>query len=128
MTKKSWKRYFFSKPYLGLVPVTKASGNKCYQGHIIRASRNLTRTLFTQAIPYIGQSSPTISKWYQDVRLRRGVGRSRIALIRKTVKIMRRIILERKKYYWMEDKNYKWKIEAYYRILNKESDNVKMIA
>jgi len=114
--------------YLGLVPVTRSSGKTEFQGHIIRCSRHLTRTLFTQAVQHIGASSPHIANWYKDVRGRRGVGRGRIALIRKTVKIMRRMLIEREPYRWTDTLSYQTKLRNYYRILNDKDSNLKIPA
>jgi transposase len=112
--------------YLGLVPITKSSGKRDFQGHIIRQSRSLTRTLFTQVVQHIGGSSESISRWYQQVRLRRGVGRGRIALIRQTVKIMRRMLIDRTLYRWIDQKSYETKLTDYYRIIKnkEESKNI----
>ena len=114
--------------YLGLVPVTRSSGKREFQGHIIRCSRHLTRTLFTQAVQYIGDSSPGLSQWYKEVRERRGIGRGRIALIRKTVKIMRRMLIERELYRWTDAPFYQRKMEAYYKILKRRDNDMKIAA
>lgn len=114
--------------YLGLVPVTRSSGKKEFQGHIIRCSRHLTRTLFTQAVQFIGGSSPALSEWYQEVRGRRGIGRGRIALIRKTVKIMRRMLIERELYRWTDINLYQTKLNNYHRLLNRKDNYMKLSA
>ena len=114
--------------YLGLVPVTRSSGKREFQGHIIRCSRHLTRTLFTQVVPFIGSSSPEISRWYNEVRKRRGIGRGRIALIRKTVKVMRRMLLSREPYRWIDETLYQSKLKLYHRILKKKDDVLKIPA
>ena len=114
--------------YLGLVPVTRSSGAREFQGHIIRCSRHLTRTLFTQAVQYIGDSSPGLAQWYYEVRTRRGIGRGRIALIRKTVQIMRRMLIERELYRWTDPQFYKRKMDEYHKILNRRDNDMKIVA
>lgn len=114
--------------YLGLVPSTRSSGKREYQGHIIRCSRHLTRSLFTQVVQHIGASSPEINKWYMEVRDRRGIGRGRIALIRKTVKIMRRMLLNREAYRWVDETSYQSKLNNYRRILKKGGCELKIPA
>ncbi len=114
--------------YLGVVPVTRSSGKHTFQGHIIRSSRSLTRTLFTQAVPHIGKSSESISKWYSSVRKRRGTGRGRIALVRKIVKIMRRMLLEQELYRWCDQESYKIKLVSYNRILKKKEATQTKVA
>jgi transposase len=104
--------------YLGLVPVTRSSGKKEFQGHIIRSSRHLTRTLFTQAVSHIGKSSSGITEWYAQVRQRRGIGRGRIALIRKIVKIMRRMLLDKELYRDVKSSSYEIKLKQFHRILS----------
>ncbi len=79
--------------YLGLVPKLRESGNTHRSGHINRASRSLTRTILTQSLLHISEASPHLSKYYHDVKERRGAGRSRIALIRKVCGTMRRMLL-----------------------------------
>ena len=60
-------------------------------GHINRQSRNLTRSLFTQGVIHFMDASNDLNKFYESTKKRRGVGCSRIAVIRKIIAIMRRI-------------------------------------
>ena len=99
--------------YLGLVPKVKDSGGKSKSGHINRASRKLTRTILTQSIYHISNSSPI---------LRRGAGRARIALIRKICGAMRSMLLTGECYRWMDDKLFTKKLKNY----EKELENIKM--
>lgn len=111
--------------YLGLVPITYASGKINHQGHIIKQSRGLTRTLFTQSVSHIGKSSDSLADWYQKLRARRGVGRSRIALIRQIVKIMRRMLLNKEIYRFVEHNLYGNKLGEYRRMLKKKETILK---
>jgi transposase len=108
--------------YLGVVPNAKSSGGKDRSGHISRASRNLTRWILTQSIPHIARSSPGMEKRYEDLIHRRGVGRARIAIIRKTIGIMRRILLSRKRYSWTDEKLLGSKLAIYRRRLRSCQD------
>jgi transposase len=114
--------------YLGLVPITRASGGKEYQGHIIRQSRNLTRTMFTQGLQHIGRSSPALEKWYMELRIRRGIGKARIALIRQIVKIMRRMLIDKTVYRWVDQDLYQTKLHNYKRILKQKEENDRKVA
>ena len=105
--------------YLGVVPTVKSSGGKTQMGHITRQSRKLSRTLFTQPIIHIINSSDFMSKFYDGVKQRRGVGRSRIAVIRKTFNIMRRMILTSETYSGKDEGNYKKKLKAFDKIICK---------
>jgi len=90
--------------YLGLVPACKESGGKSKTGHINRESRKLTRTILTQSIYHVSNSSPILRKFYEDLVARRGAGRARIALIRKICGVMRSMLLTGECYRWMDDK------------------------
>ncbi len=105
--------------YLGVVPSTRSSGGKTHNGAINRASRHLARTLFTQVVPHLAASSPSMSKFYLDLVGRKGFGRARIALIRKIFSVMRRMLLGGEKYRGMEEDLYARKIRAYERDLRK---------
>ncbi len=84
--------------YLGLVPKLKESGDMSRAGHINRASRKTTRTLFTQSLIQVMFASPYLNSYYENVKGRRGAGRGRIALIRKLCIIMRRMLLTEEKF------------------------------
>ena len=66
--------------FMGVVPSVKSSGGKTQMGHITRQSRKLARTLFTQPIYHIANSSDFMLEFYENVKQRRGVGRSKIAV------------------------------------------------
>jgi transposase len=108
--------------YLGLVPKVRDSGGKSKSGHINRESRKLTRTILTQSIYHISNSSPTLRKFYEDLVERRGAGRARIALIRKICGTMRSMLLTGECYRWMDDILFTRKLKAY----EKDLENIKM--
>ena len=105
--------------YMGVVPTVKSSGGKTQMGHITRQSRKLARTLFTQPIYHIANSSDLMFEFYESVKLRRGAGRSRIAVIRKVFNIMRRMILTGEKFRSGDEKIYQKKLKAFDKIINK---------
>jgi len=96
--------------YMSVVPTVKSSGGKTQMGHITRQSRKLARTLFTQPINHIINSSDFMSEFYNNVKDRRGTGRSRIAVIRKIFNIMRCMILSGEVYRGIEKDNYEKKV------------------
>ena len=108
--------------YLGLVPKVKDSGGKSKAGHINRESRKLTRTILTQSIYHISNSSPTLRKYYEDLVERRGAGRARIALIRKICGAMRSMLMTGECYRWMNDELFAKKLKIY----EKELGNLKI--
>jgi transposase len=87
--------------YLGLVPKSKDSGGKRKPGHINRESGKLTRTLLTQSVRHIANSSLYLRNSYSELRERKGAERARIAIIRKVCGIMRRMLLNREEYRWI---------------------------
>jgi transposase len=105
--------------YLGLVPNAKSSGGKSRDGHINKASRSLTRWILTQSIPHIVTSSAYMGLYYATLKSRRGFGRSRIAVIRKIVGVMRRMLLNGRKYECCDEISHDRKINDYRKILKK---------
>jgi len=105
--------------YLGVVPKVRSSGGTTHHGKINRASRHLARTLFTQVVPHLVDSSPLMGSFYSALVARKGYGRARIAVIRKTFSVMRRILLDGQSYRGIEEALYARKIHAYERELRK---------
>ncbi len=105
--------------YLGVVPKVRSSGGTTHHGKINRASRHLARTLFTQVVPHLVDSSPLMASFYSALVVRKGYGRARIAVIRKTFSVMRRMLLDGQKYRGFEEALYARKIHAYERELRK---------
>jgi transposase len=99
--------------YLGLVPRVNESGGKSKTGHINRQSRRLTRTLFTQSVMHSADASPYLRLYYSNLISRRGVGRARIALIRKICGMMRRMLLEHQEFRWVQPSNFQRKLKRY---------------
>mgnify|MGYP003941920263 CR=1 FL=1 len=99
--------------YLGLVPRVKESGGRSKTGHINRESRRLTRTLFTQSVMHFADASPYLRSYYSNLISRRGVGRARIALIRKICGMMRRMLLEQQEFRWVQPSNFERKLKRY---------------
>jgi len=111
--------------YLGLVPKSKDSGGKSRPGHINRESRKLTRTILTQSVFHISNSSPYLNNYYSDLTKKRGAGRARIALIRKICGIMRRMLLTGKEFRWVDKKLYEKKFNQYVKTLQKLQEERK---
>jgi transposase len=105
--------------YLGVVPRVRSSGGKTRSGAINRASRHLARSLFTQVVPHIVGSSPSLGKFYLELAGRKGFGRARIAVLRKIFGVMRRMLLDGAQYRGFEEALYARKIHAYERELKK---------
>ena len=111
--------------YLGLVPRAKNSGGKSRPGHINRESRKLTRTLLTQSVRHLADSSWYLRNYYSELTKRRGVGRARIALIRKICGVMRRMLLNGEKYRSINIDNFERKSKKYAKELEKIKEERK---
>lgn len=105
--------------YLGLVPRIKESGGQSKFGHINRESRKLARTLLTQSIPHAINESPYLKRVYEELRKKRGVGRARIAMIRKLCGMMRRMLLTGECYRWMDSALFERKSKRYEKDLKR---------
>jgi transposase len=109
--------------YLGVVPKVKSSGGKTVMGHINRASRKLTRTLCTQSVHHVAKSSEYLTEYYTNLKKLKGAGKARIALIRKLMGIMRRMLLSGEEYRWINKENYERKLTQY----NRDMKNIKLL-
>ena len=88
--------------YLGLVPRCNDSGGRSRSGHINRKSRRLARTMLTQSIYQVTRSCPELRRQYAELIDHRGVGRARIAMIRRLCRIMRRMLLTGEEFRWVK--------------------------
>jgi len=86
---------------------------------INRRSRGLTRSLFTQTVIHLVDSSPVLARFYRELAGRKGYGRARIALLRKIFSMMRRMLLSREPYRWLEPKLYEKKLSDYAKEIKK---------
>lgn len=105
--------------YLGLVQKAKQSGDKNLPRGINRQSRKLTRTLLTQSVPHITAASPELRRYYAELRARRGVGRARIAVIRKICGVMRRMLLEGTEFRDKDPANFERKLKEYEALMRR---------
>ncbi|MGO9269761.1 MAG: IS110 family transposase [Terriglobia bacterium] len=105
--------------YLGVVPTVRSSGGVTHNGAINRRSRGLTRSLFTQTVIHLVDSSPVLARFYRELVDRKGYGRARIALLRKTFSIMRRMLLSRELYRWIDPRLYEKKLGDYAKEIKK---------
>lgn len=105
--------------YLGVVPTVKSSGGITQLGHINRQSRKLARSLFTQPCYHLACSSDFMFDFYERVKVRRGAGRSRVAVIRKVFNIMRSMILTGEIYKGVEKEKYEKKLKEFDKIIDK---------
>ena len=100
--------------YLGVVPTVRSSGGTTRVGRLNRRSRCMARTLFTQAVLHLVDSSPQLGRFYRELVPRR-YGRARIAILRKTFGMMRRMLLSNTPYRWKEEDLYQKKLKDWRR-------------
>jgi transposase len=105
--------------YLGLVFRASNSGGKERLGHITRESGKLTRTILTQCVDHVAASSMSLDRYYRELREKRGIGRARIAVIRKLCGMRRRMLLSSEQYRWMDQGLYEKKLRQYERVLKR---------
>lgn len=108
--------------YLGVVPTVRSSARTTHHGGINRCSRSLTRTLFSQAVLHLTDSSPLLKRFYRELVERKGFGRARIAVLRKIFGMMRRMLLSNTPYRWKEEQLYQEKLRDYQRIRDSEGN------
>jgi transposase len=109
--------------YLGVVPTVRSSGGTTRVGRLNRRSRSLARTLFTQAVLHLADSSPQLGRFYRELVPRRGYGRARIAILRKTFGMMRRMLLSNTPYRWKEEALYQSKLKGWMRISGAQEES-----
>jgi transposase len=109
--------------YLGVVPTVRSSGGTTHVGRINRRSRSLTRTLFTQAVLHLVDSSPVLEQFYRGLLDRKGYGRARIAVLRKVFGMMRRMLLSNTPYRWKEEPLYQSKLRDYLKMRGLEESS-----
>lgn len=73
--------------YLGLVPSTKQSGNKCFHGRITKAGNPQSRWLLTQACQHVARHAGPLGAFYRRLAKRKPRQVVIMALARKLVTI-----------------------------------------
>ena len=109
--------------YLGVVPTVRSSGGITRVGRLNRRSRCLARTLFTQAVLHLAESSPQLGRFYRELVPRRGHGRARIAILRKAFGMMRAMLLSNTPYRWKEEPLYQSKLKNWMRKSGTEEES-----
>jgi transposase len=109
--------------YLGVVPTVRSSGGTTHVGRLNRRSRSLARTLFTEAVLHLADSSPLLGRFHRELVQRKGYGRARIAILRKIFGMMRRMLLSNTPYRWKEESLYQSKLKDWVRIRGMEEES-----
>jgi transposase len=73
--------------YLGLAPVTRQSGAKCYHGHITKAGNSQARWLLTQSAQHVTRHSGPLGAFFRRLAKRKNRQVAIIAVTRKLVTV-----------------------------------------
>ncbi len=73
--------------YLGLAPLTRQSGNRCYHGHITKAGSSQTRGLLTQSAQHASRHPGPIGPFFRRLVKRKNRSVAIVAVARKLVTI-----------------------------------------
>lgn len=71
--------------YLRTAPSLKASNRTRHLGSVPKSGRSLSVSLLTQSINHLKAASPAFGDFYQRLRSGKSAGKSRLALVRKTI-------------------------------------------
>lgn len=103
--------------YLGLCPTINSSNKSTKMGGINRQSRKLTRTMLCQSVIHFYNSSPYYMDFSQKLKTRKSSGKVRIAVIRKIVTNIFRMLKDKKYFLGMNEKNHNNKMIQYSKFL-----------
>ena len=84
--------------YAGLTPGQYASGDNVRMGRITRQGKPMVRALLTQAAWRLIEKDPAMREKYERIKVRAGGKRAIVAIARRLLCCMRRILLNREPY------------------------------
>jgi transposase len=95
--------------YLRAVPRVKGSNNSTHAGPTDRQSRSMTCTVLTQSLIHLKHAGPHFTTFYERVRVGKSPGKSRIALVRKTLVSAYYMLKRGKQFLWTNENLYERK-------------------
>jgi transposase len=114
------KRFSSSKKlasYLRTAPKIDSSNKTQKIGCINRQSRKLSLSLLTQSLIHIIGSNNYINNFYCKKKASRKTGRARVAVARKTITMIYRMLTDNTYYRWVDENNYLEKKKEMIKIL-----------
>jgi transposase len=105
--------------YLRATPKIKSSNQTVHVGHVNRQSRPLTCSLLTQSIVHLSQASDHFSEFYRRVKVGKSAGKSRIALIRKSLVSAYFMLKRRQKFRGVDNELYSKKLNGFRKEIEK---------
>ena len=103
--------------YLGLCPTIDSSNKSTKMGGINRQSRKLTRTILCQSVIHFYNASSYYREYSKNLKSRKSAGKVRIAVIRKIVTNIFRMLKDSKYFLEMDKKNHDNKNIQYLKFL-----------
>lgn len=95
--------------YLRAVPRVKGSNNATHTGPTDRQSRSMTCTVLTQSLIHLRHAGPHFTSFYERIRVGKSPGKSRIALVRKTLVSAYHMLRRGKQFLWVDENLYERK-------------------
>ena len=108
--------------YLRTAPRVKGSNNTTHVGPIGRQSRSMTCTFLTQSVVHLKHEGPHFTSFYDRVRVGKSAGKSRIALIRKTLVSAYFMLKRGKRFSWVNQDLYERKSALLHQQMKRMSE------
>lgn len=105
--------------YLRTAPRINASGEKSQVGKVNKHSRTLTISLMTESVKHFIDSSERLHEYYFKKRNSKSAGKVRVAVMRKIIVIIYKMLTKNEMYYFRDEKNHDAKIIHYDNIIKK---------
>lgn len=88
--------------YMGLVPSVYSTGGKSYYGRLTKRGNKYLRWAIVEAVWPAIRRDLGLRLYYEKVKKRKGANKAKIAVARKMIGIIHRVLSERKPYYSSE--------------------------
>jgi transposase len=111
--------------YLGLVPITRQSGGKCYHGRITKAGCSQTRAMLTQAAQHAATHPGPIGAFFRRLRKRKPPNVAVTAVARKLVTIAFLMLKGNEPYRYAKPDTVRAKLNAVRRTAGEEPPRKK---
>ena len=95
--------------YLRTAPRVRGSNNSTHIGPVARQSRSMTCTMLIQSVNHLKCAGSYFTSFYERVRIGKSPGKSRIALVRKTLVAAYFMLKRRNLFYWVDENLYERK-------------------
>ena len=73
--------------YVGLVPSTYQSGNRCFHGRLTKQGNKLLRWAMIEAVTPAVRSSPYFRRYYERINRSSGTGDARVSTARRLLEL-----------------------------------------